>query len=101
MKKNFFKALFAVAAIVTVGLGSYKAYGSYIAANMSEEDLLLAENVLALSDGTPKYIKVKAYKGWSEDSNFPDGGRVYESAYKCYPITNAWVFDETDCWIKK
>ena len=52
MKKNFFKATLAVAAIAAVGLGSYKAYGSYTAANMSENDLLLAENVLALSDCT-------------------------------------------------
>ena len=57
MKKNFFKAFFAVAAIATVGLGSYKAYGSYVASNMSDDDLLLTEDVLALSDPnpTPKY----------------------------------------------
>ena len=50
MKKKFFKAALAIAAIATVGLGSYKAYDSYTAANMSENDLLLAENVLALTD---------------------------------------------------
>ena len=50
MKKNFFRAFFAVAAIATVGLGSYKAYGSYTAANVAENDLLLAEDVLAVSD---------------------------------------------------
>lgn len=50
MKKKFFKATLAVAAIATVGLGSYKAYDSYTAANMQENDLLLAENVLALTD---------------------------------------------------
>ena len=44
------KMAFAVVAFAAVGLGSYKAYGSYTAANMSEEDLLLAENVEALSD---------------------------------------------------
>lgn len=48
--KNLLKISFAVVAFAAVGLGSYKAYGSYTAANMSEEDLLLAENVLALSD---------------------------------------------------
>ncbi len=53
MKKNFFRATLVVAAITAVGLGSYKAYGSYTAANMSEEDLLMAENVLALSDNVP------------------------------------------------
>lgn len=49
MKKKFFKAFFAVAAIATIGLGSYKAYGTYMAANMTEEDLLMAENIEAIS----------------------------------------------------
>lgn len=44
------KTALAVAAIAAVSLGSYKAYRSYIVANMPEEDLLLAENVLALAD---------------------------------------------------
>ncbi len=43
------KMAFAVVAIAAVGLGSYKAYSSYTAANMSEEDLLMQENVDALS----------------------------------------------------
>ena len=47
--KKFMKMAFAVVAFAAVGLGSYKAYGSYTAANMSEEDLLIAENVEALS----------------------------------------------------
>lgn len=49
MKQKKIKAFFAVAAIAAVGLGSYKAYGSYTAANMSEEDLFIAENIEALS----------------------------------------------------
>ena len=44
MKKKFFKATLAVAAIATVGLGSYEAYGSYTAANTADNDLLIAEN---------------------------------------------------------
>lgn len=51
MKKNFFRAFFAVAAIATVGLGSYKAYGSYMASNMNDDNLLFSENVLALAEG--------------------------------------------------
>ncbi|MCR5312392.1 MAG: hypothetical protein K6E54_01850 [Bacteroidaceae bacterium] len=47
MKKNI-KMAFAVVALVAVGLGSYKAYGSYTAANMSEDDLLWAENIEAI-----------------------------------------------------
>lgn len=57
MKKNFFKATLAVAAIATVGLGSYKAYGSYTAANTADNDLLIAENVLALADERPGWWK--------------------------------------------
>ena len=48
---KIFKATLAVAAIAAVGMGSYKAYGSYEANSMSVEDLLLAENVEALSQG--------------------------------------------------
>lgn len=50
MKRKIFKAFFAVVTVAAVGLGSYKAYGSYVAANNCEENLLLAENVLALSE---------------------------------------------------
>lgn len=50
MKRKIFKAFFAVVTVAAVGLGSYKAYGSYVAANHSETDLLLTEDVLALSD---------------------------------------------------
>lgn len=48
MRKKFCKSFPAFAAVAVVGLGSYKAYSSYLAANMSEEDLLLAENIEAL-----------------------------------------------------
>lgn len=51
MKKKFFKATLAVAAIATVGLGSYKAYGSYMVSNMNDDNLLFSENVLALAEG--------------------------------------------------
>ena len=57
--KKIIKMAFAVVAFAAVGLGSYKAYGSYTAANMSEEDLLIAENVLALSEDIKvTYVKV-------------------------------------------
>lgn len=53
--KKILKIAFAVVAFAAVGLSSYKSYGSYTAANdMSEEDLLLVEDVLALSDPKPK-----------------------------------------------
>lgn len=53
MKKKSFKATFAVAAIAAVGFSLYKAYNSYTAANLSEDDLFLAENVLALAENVP------------------------------------------------
>ncbi len=63
--KNLFKIAFAVVAFAAVGLGSYKAYGSFTAANMSEEDLLLAENVLALSDaGGGKTVSCYCKTNW-------------------------------------
>ena len=40
----------AVAALAMAGVGAMKTYGAYTAANMSDSDLLLAENVEALSD---------------------------------------------------
>ncbi len=59
--KNIFKATLMVAVVAAIGMGSYKAYGSYVAANMSEEDFLMAENVLALSDpGNP---------GWNDKTH--------------------------------
>ena len=56
--KKYFNMTLAVAAFAAVGLGSYKAYNSYTAANMSEENLLLAENVLAVSE----------QPGWIDDA---------------------------------
>jgi len=48
--KNIFKATLAVAAVATVGMGSYKAYGSYVATNKVIDDALLAENIMAMSN---------------------------------------------------
>ena len=40
----------AVAAMAMAGVGAMKTYGAYTAANMSDSDLLLAENVLAVCE---------------------------------------------------
>ena len=40
----------AVAALAMAGVGAMKTYGAYTAANMSDSDLLLMENVEALSN---------------------------------------------------
>ena len=78
--KKVFNTILAVVAISAVAFGSYKAYGSYFAANMSEEDRLMAENVEALANeseakkntnlaieynyGADYYVK-----GWKVDVN--------------------------------
>lgn len=49
MKKKFFKATLAVAAIATVGLGSYKAYGSYMVSNMNDDNLLFFRKCFSIS----------------------------------------------------
>lgn len=79
MKKKFFKATFAVAAITTAGLGMFKAYGTYMFANMTDEELLMAENVLALSSGE---------SSGSSDSSSSDSGDYYIGTKKA-----------TICWI--
>lgn len=69
--KKIMKMAFAVVAFAAVGLGSYRAYGSYTAANMSEEDLLMQENIEAMAidgyEGTPPGVtvecKTKPHKG--------------------------------------
>ena len=51
MKKKFFKATLAFAAIAVVCMGSVKTYQSYFNSNQKEtENVLLAENVLSYSD---------------------------------------------------
>lgn len=71
------KMTFAVVAIAVVGLGSYKAYGSYTAANMSEEDLLVAENVLAISESGGN--TVFGMKNWHEPYYEITGDSVYKT----------------------
>lgn len=48
MKKNVIKMTFAAVCVVAAGMGGMKAYN---AANQSETNLLLSENVEALSSG--------------------------------------------------
>lgn len=46
MKKNLVKTAFAIVCVVATGIGAFNTYSS---ANQSEADMLLAENVEALS----------------------------------------------------
>ena len=48
MKKNVLKAMIAAVCVVAAGMGGMKAYN---AGNQSETNVLLAENVEALSQG--------------------------------------------------
>ena len=74
MKKKFFKATLAVAAVATVGLGTYKAYEAYKTENMTENDLLLSENVLAFSEGDE--IVVELCASMTARSSVTIGGTV-------------------------
>lgn len=72
MKKKIKTALL-MAVVAAVGFCSYKAYGSYVAGNVSEEDLLLAENVEALSAGDSQ-----DYSGYAKDYETGEGMYVTE-----------------------
>ena len=76
MKKKFLKATLVVAAIAAVGLGSYKAYGSYIAANMSDEELLTAENIEALAG-------MENGKNGKKDDKDTDNNKYYLHHFDC------------------
>lgn len=58
-EEKTFKAFFAFAAIAAGVLGTYKTYVSYITDNKSEADLLMQENVLALTE-SPYWISDRA-----------------------------------------
>ena len=66
MRKTILKSTLIVAAIVTAGIESYKIYESYKNADMPEDNLLLAENSLALSDqpGTNPSTDKTSDGGW-------------------------------------
>ena len=93
--KKFMKMAFAVVALVAVGLGSYKAYGSYTAANMSEEDLLMAENVLALSDpggNKDNYTQVKDQSVTCYVYGYTISKKLYDAKKKRYYKTKSWDY---------
>ena len=79
MKKIFKTAMFAVA-VMAAGLGAYKSYNAYQTANTSPEELLLIENVLALSSehgGSSCYTQSECQNKngvWNHYSQCVDGG---------------------------
>lgn len=76
------KTALAVAAIAAVSLGSYKAYRSYIVANMPEEDLLLAENVLALADMPTDVVLKQIAKHYVYKVQHKHVSYVYDTKHK-------------------
>ena len=57
MKKKTIRISLAVAAMAMAGVGAMKTYGAYTAANMSDSELLLMENVEALSQDEMPHVK--------------------------------------------
>ncbi len=53
MKKNILKTMVAAVCVVTAGMGGIKAYN---VGNQSEANMLLSENVEALSQSEPKAL---------------------------------------------
>lgn len=47
--KISFRSTFAIVAVTAIGIEAYRAYESWPASNISKEELLLVENVEALS----------------------------------------------------
>lgn len=66
MKKNFIKTVVAAVCVVASGMGGMKAYN---AANQSEADMLLAENVEALSQNESKNESKKDSKKDSKNDS--------------------------------
>ena len=62
MKKNVIKMAVAVVCVVAAGMGGMKTYN---AANQSEADMLLSENVEALSAGDCR-ITCISWSNWCE-----------------------------------
>ena len=73
MKKNVIKTAIAAVCVVAAGMGGMKAYN---AANHSEADMLLAENVEALSSGECRYGCF-----WNPGSTCLMNGAVVPNAY--------------------
>lgn len=70
MKKTLKTAIFAFA-VVAAGLSGYKAYDAYQLSNMSETELLLAENLSALSEKVENgtvYVVTGYNKCWRYDA---------------------------------
>jgi len=83
MKKNVIKTAFAAVCVVAAGMGGMKAYNT---ANQSEADLLLAENVEALTAGDENHgaheqckIPVNAQACWKLDDPKNFQGMTWKS----------------------
>lgn len=78
MKKNVIKMAIAAVCVVAAGMGGMKAYN---AANHSEADMLLAENVEALSSGDSNPCMASDHCWPSSGSICPLGGGYCPNYY--------------------
>jgi hypothetical protein len=83
--KKIINMVLSVVAVAAASFGGYKAHGAYVAANMSEEDKILAENVEALSHTESAEIYRKEFY----DCKYP----VYGPANKARTV-NSYYGDQ-------
>ena len=87
--KKVIKTVLAVVTIAAVGMGSYKAYGSYVAEDAPKEDALLLESVEAISqtiesEANSYLVKThigKCYKRNSILYDCPGGNEGHDDIY--------------------
>ena len=87
--EEFLEDCICCRAFAAVGLGSYKAYGSYTAANMSEEDLLLSENIEALS--SPEFPNQWIDCTWAANTHCAFTGAIGCPAFDRPDATYIWL----------
>ena len=84
MKKNVIKTIFAAVCVVAAGMGGMKAYN---AENKSEENLLLSENVEALSfDETSSKNECDYCRSYRCQININGNVKIYDNQRKKWTI---------------
>ena len=76
VKKKTMRICLALAALAMAGVGAMKTYGAYTAANMSDSELLLMENVEALS-------KSEVYGGYTRSTGKCKSPCSYKTWVSC------------------
>lgn len=91
MKKNVIKTAFAAVCVVAAGVSGMKAYN---VANQSQTNMLLAENVEALSDAIEDLESelVMIYPCFSEENQSCVTGKWNNGKIEWEYVQNAWHF---------